>query len=52
MSYVNPKLKPKFETLSIALQDAILSRNVRLENLQDLIDVLDAIVKEEEQKAV
>ncbi len=51
MSYVSPKLRPKFETLSTALQDAILSRDVRLENLQDLIAVLDTIVKEEEKHA-
>lgn len=48
MSYVNPKIKTQFESLSIALKNEILSRDVRLENLYDLIHVLDEIVKEEE----
>lgn len=47
MSYVNPAIKDKFESLSINLQDDILSRNVRLNTLQDLINVLEDIVAEE-----
>lgn len=48
MSYVSPKLKPQFETLSIDLKNEILSRNVRLEKLQDLMDVLEQIIAEGE----
>ena len=48
MSYVNPRLRPQFESLSQGLQDAILERDVRIETLQDLIGVLDALVKESE----
>lgn len=48
MSYISPKLQPKFETLSIDLKNEILSRNVHLENLHDLINVLEQIVSEEE----
>ncbi|WP_283675213.1 hypothetical protein [Butyricicoccus sp. Marseille-Q5471] len=44
MSYVSPKIRPQFETLSIELKNEILSRDVRLENLFDLIAVLDQIV--------
>lgn len=45
-SYVSPKNRDKFETLSVDLKNCILERNVHLETLQDLIKVLDEIVKE------
>lgn len=45
-SYVSPKILDKFETLSVDLKNCILERNVHLETLQDLIKVLDEIVKE------
>lgn len=48
MSYVSPKLRPQFESLSIDLKNEILSRDVRLENLQDLIAVLETIVEDGE----
>ncbi|MCB6364789.1 hypothetical protein LI291_01080 [Intestinibacillus massiliensis] len=47
MSYVNPKIQTQFESLSIELKDEILKRNVRLENLHDLIHVLEQIVNED-----
>lgn len=52
MSYISPKLRPQFESLSIGLKNEILSRNVRLENLHDLIAVLETIVSEGEEKNV
>lgn len=48
MSYVNPKLNRQFESLSIDLKNEILSRDVHLNNLNDLIAVLQQIVDEEE----
>lgn len=45
-SYVSPKIRDKFETLSVDLKNSILERNVRLESLQDLINVLEEIVNE------
>ena len=45
-SYVSPKIRDKFETLSVDLKNCILERNVHQETLQDLIKVLDEIVKE------
>ena len=47
-SYVAPGIRDKFETLSSELKDCILARNVRLQTLQDLIQVLQEIVKEGE----
>lgn len=47
MSYVNPAIKEKFESLSINLKNDILSRNVQLNTLQDLIKVLEDIVAED-----
>lgn len=46
MSYVNPMLRSRFESLPIALKNEILSRDVTLNNLQDLINVLQVIVDE------
>lgn len=48
MSYVAPAIREKFETLSVDLKNNILERNVQLNNIHDLIDVLDQIVKEGE----
>ena len=46
MSYVDPSIRDKFETLSVDLKNAILERNVRLNNLNDLIKVVEDIVAE------
>lgn len=42
-SYVAPNLREKFETLSIDLKNNILERNVQINTLQDLIEVLEEI---------
>ena len=47
-SYVAPRIKDKFETLSTDLNNLILARNVELNNMQDLIRVLEQIVEEGE----
>lgn len=46
MSYVDPKLRPYFESLSIDLKNEILEQDVELRTLNDLIQRLDRIVKE------
>lgn len=46
MSYVDPKIQDKFESLSIDLKNEILSRDVKLYTLQDLINCLEQIVSE------
>ncbi|MCI9082669.1 MAG: hypothetical protein HFI70_10290 [Lachnospiraceae bacterium] len=48
-SYVAPALQEKFESLSTELKDCILEHNVRLNTLQDLIQVLEKIVAEGEE---
>lgn len=50
MSYVAPAVKDKFETLSVELKNAILQRNVEINSIHDLINVLDTIVKEAEKE--
>lgn len=45
-AYVSPEIQDKFETLSVDLKNDILERNVQLNTLQDLIHVLEEIVKE------
>ncbi|MDF2485195.1 MAG: hypothetical protein K0R46_1363 [Herbinix sp.] len=48
MSYVAPAIREKFETLSVELKNTILERDVNLNTIHDLINVLDVIVKEGE----
>ena len=48
MSYVNPTLRSRIESLPIELKNEILSRNVHIETLRDLIAVLEDIVREGE----
>lgn len=48
MSYVAPAIREKFESLSTNLQNAILERDVQLNNIHDLIHVLEDIVAEAE----
>lgn len=50
MSYVAPAIREKFETLSTDLKNTILDRNVQLNTIHDLINVLDDIVKEAEKE--
>ncbi len=47
-SYIAPGLQDKFESLSIELKNCILERNVQLNTIQDLIQVLEQIVQEGE----
>lgn len=46
MAYINPKLENRFESLSIDLKNEILSRDVTVNSLSDLIAVLQKIVDE------
>lgn len=48
MTYVDPKLRPRLESLSPELRTAILARNVPLRTLRDLIGVLEDLVTEAE----
>lgn len=48
MSHVAPAIKDKFESLPIELKDAILRKNVTLNNMQDLIKILEEIAGEGE----
>lgn len=47
-SSISPGIQDKFETLSIDLKNAILERNVQINNIGDLIRVLEEIVAENE----
>lgn len=48
MSYIAPQVQEKFESLSVDLKNVILERNVTINSLQDLIQVLEQIVAENE----
>lgn len=45
-SYISPEVRDKFETLSVDLKNMIMERDVRLNNVFDLIAVLEEIVAE------
>ena len=47
MSYVNPAIREAFESLSIDSKNEILSRELRLETMSDLIQVLEQISRGE-----
>lgn len=49
MSYVAPAIREKFETLPAELKNSILERDVRLNNIYDLMNVLEQIVEEGEE---
>ena len=49
MSYVSPAIREKFESLPIDLKNVILEKDLRLENMSDLIDCLEQIVSEGEE---
>ncbi len=51
MSHVAPAIREKFETLPIELKNAILERDVKLNNIHDLMNVLEQIVAEGERDA-
>lgn len=46
MSYVSPGIKDQFESMPVDLKNEILSRDVRLESMSDLMGILEKIVKE------
>lgn len=50
MSTISPKVRSQFDSLSPSLQNAILSKNVSINTLYDLIGVLDEIIREAEEQ--
>ena len=48
MTNISPKVRSQFDSLSPALQNAILAKNVSINTLYDLIGVLDEIIREAE----
>lgn len=46
MSHINPQLREQFESMPVELKNEILSRNVTLETMNDLMAVLEQIVQE------
>lgn len=51
MSYISSAVQPKFNELSENLRNQILSRDVQLRTIYDLIHILEEIVNEEEAKS-
>lgn len=48
MTHVSPMVRSQFDSLSPELRKAILDRNVKINTLYDLIDVLGDIIREAE----
>ena len=51
MSYVNPAIRDKFESMPIDLKNHILSMDVKLETMSDLMACLERIIAEGEGHA-
>ncbi|MGB8454570.1 MAG: hypothetical protein WCD89_19850 [Anaerocolumna sp.] len=49
MSHVAPAIREKFETLPVELKNSILERDVQINNVYDLMNVLEQIVAEGEE---
>jgi hypothetical protein len=49
MSHVAPAIREKFETLPVELKNSILERDVQLNTIYDLMNVLEKIVAEGEE---
>jgi hypothetical protein len=47
MFYLNPKLQPQFESLSVELKDEIRSMDIRVESMSDLMSCLERIIEQE-----
>ena len=47
MSYVNPAIREKFDSMPQDLQQAVLAMDVRLESMADLMNCLERIVAQE-----
>lgn len=50
MSYVNPAIRPQFESMPSDLKTAILNMDVRLESMTDLTTCLERIVAQNEDR--
>ena len=50
MSYVNPAIQEKFDSIPADLREAILSMDVRLESMSDLMACLERIVAQGEKE--
>lgn len=46
VSNINPAIQEQFETLPMELKNAILSQNISLNNMNDLISALEQIVED------
>lgn len=51
MSYVNPAIRDKFESMPIDLKNTILAMDVKLETMTDLMNCLERIIAEGEGNA-
>ena len=49
MSYVNPAIRDQFESMPADLRQAVLSMDVRLESMSDLMTCLERIIAEGER---
>lgn len=49
MSYVNPKLRYQFENFSVDLKNEILKRQVNINTMKDLMNVLHQIAASDTQ---
>ena len=47
MSYVNPAIRPQFDSMAAELREHILQMNIKLETMNDLMGCLERIIAQE-----
>lgn len=47
MAYVDPAIRPQFDSMPLELREHILSMGIRLETMSDLMGCLERIITEE-----
>ncbi|WP_165450601.1 hypothetical protein [Intestinimonas massiliensis (ex Afouda et al. 2020)] len=50
MSYVNPAIRPKFDSMPAHLREHILQMNIKLDTMADLMGCLERIAAEDQNR--
>lgn len=51
MSYVNPAIRPQFDSMPTQLKEHILQMNIKLDTMADLMGCLERIAAEGQRQA-
>ena len=51
MAYVNPAIRPQFDSMPTHLRERILHMDVKLDTMADLVGCLERIIAEQQPKS-